>query len=222
MNIYGKYLLPRLIDLAMRSKANAAERANVIPRATGVVLEIGIGSGLNLPFYGTTVERLYGVDPSLELWKLADRRLARTPFPVEFLRASAERIPMENMTIDTGVMTWTLCSIPNARQALREMRRVLKPGGRLLFVEHGLASDRGVVAWQNRLDPLWTRVAGGCHLNRKIDDLITDAGFLLSEIDRGYGDGPRPMAYLYRGVARPSGLGQPSGPDAVPEPTRTP
>ena len=128
---------------------------------------------------------------------------------------------MEDMTVETVVMTWTLCSIPGASRALQEMKRVLKPGGRLLFVEHGLAPDRGVVAWQNRLNPLWNRVAGGCHLNRKIDDLINDAGFLLTQIDRGYGGGPKPMAYLYRGLARPSHLPQPSGPGAAPEPTRT-
>ena len=221
MSVYGKYVLPRLIDLAMRSKADAAEREKLIPLASGVILEVGIGSGLNLPFYGPRVERLYGLDPSLELWTLARSRVASAPFPVEFLRASAEGIPMEDVTVDTVVMTWTLCSIPGARQALQEMKRVLKPGGRLLFVEHGLAPDRGVVAWQNRLNPLWNRVAGGCHLNRNIDDLITDAGFLLTQIDRGYGGGPKPMAYLYRGLARPSHLPQPSGPGAAPEPTRT-
>lgn len=221
MSVYGTYVLPRLIDLAMRSKADAAEREKLIPLASGVVLEVGIGSGLNLPFYGPRVERLHGLDPSLELWTLARRRLARAAFPVQFLRASAEGIPMEDMTVDTVVMTWTLCSIPGASRALQEMKRVLKPGGRLLFVEHGLAPDRGVVAWQNRLNPLWNRVAGGCHLNRKIDDFINDAGFLLTQIDRGYGGGPKPMAYLYRGLARPSHLPRPSGPGAAPEPTRT-
>ena len=205
MNVYEKYLLPRLIDLAMRSKADAAERARLIPRAFGVVLEVGIGSGLNLPFYGNTVERLYGVDPSLELWKLARSRAASAPAPVVFLRASAERIPMEDSTIDTVVMTWTLCSIPGPRQALQEMKRVLKPEGRLIFVEHGLAPDRTVINWQDRLNPLWRKVAGGCHLNRRIEDLIVDAGFRLTEIERGYGGGPKPMAYLYRGVARPAG-----------------
>ena len=204
MNIYEKYLLPRLIDLAMRSKADTAERAKLVPCASGVVLEVGIGSGLNLPFYGPRVERLYGLDPSIELWKLAQRRLARAPFPVEVLRASAERIPIEDMAVDTVVMTWTLCSIPVARQALQEMKRVLKPGGRLLFVEHGLASDRAVAAWQDRLNPLWRKVAGGCNLNRRIEDLIVGAGFRLTEIERGYGGGPKPMAYLYRGVARPA------------------
>ncbi len=205
MNVYEKYLLPRLIDLAMRSKADAAEREKLIPHAAGVVLEVGIGSGLNLPFYGPAVECLYGVDPSLELWKLARRRLARVSVPVEFLGASAEGIPIEDMTVDTVVMTWTLCSIPGAKRALQEMKRVLKPGGRLLFVEHGLAPDRAVAAWQDRLNPLWRKVAGGCNLNRRIEDLIVGAGFRLTEIHRGYGGGPKPMAYLYRGVARPAG-----------------
>ncbi len=109
------------------------------------------------------------------------------------------------MAVDTVVMTWTLCSIPGARQALQEMKRVLKPGGRLLFVEHGLASDRAVAAWQDRLNPVWRKVAGGCNLNRRIEDLIVGGGFRLTEIERGYGGGPKPMAYLYRGVARPAG-----------------
>lgn len=205
MNVYETYLLPRLMDLAMRSKADTAERRKLIPHASGVVLEVGIGSGLNLPFYGPAVERLYGVDPSLALWKLARKRLARAPFPVEFLRSSAEGIPMEDMTVDALVMTWPLCSIPAARRALQEMKRVLRPGGRLLFVEHGLAPDRAVAAWQDRLNPLWRKLAGGCNLNRRIEDLIADAGFRLSDLERGYGGGPKPMAYLYRGVARPAG-----------------
>lgn len=205
MKVYEKYLLPRLIDFAMRRKAEAAEREKLLPHASGVVVEIGIGSGLNLPFYGSRVERLHGVDPSLELWKLARSRAASAPFPVEFLRASAEDIPIEDMTVDTVVMTWTLCSIPSAGQALREMKRVLKPSGRLLFVEHGRAPDRGVAAWQDRLNPLWRKVAGGCNLNRPIEDLVVGAGFELTAIERGYGSGPKPMAYLYRGVARIAG-----------------
>lgn len=210
MSVYARYVLPRLIDLAMRSKADAAERAKLIPLASGVVLEVGIGSGLNLPFYGPRVERLYGLDPSRELWTLARRRLQEVRFPVEFLLASGEGIPLEDTAVDTVVTTWTLCSIPDAGRALREIRRVLRPEGCLIFVEHGLAPDRGVEAWQARLNPLWRRVAGGCNLNRRIDALIADAGLLLAEIERGYGGGPKPMAYLYRGMARRAAAGQPT------------
>ena len=203
MNLYERYILPRLIDLAMRNKSTQAERARAIPRAAGTVLEVGIGSGLNLPFYGSAVERLYGVDPRRELWTLARKRIERVSFPVEFIQASAERIPMGDGRIDTVVMTWTLCSIPDAGRALLEMKRALKPEGQLLFIEHGLAPDPRIVAWQNRLNPVWRRIAGGCNPTRKIDGLILDEGFQFTESEHGYGTGPRPMSYLYRGLARP-------------------
>jgi ubiquinone/menaquinone biosynthesis C-methylase UbiE len=202
MNLYERYLLPRLTDLAMRSKVVAAERARVIPRAVGIVLEIGIGSGLNLPFYGAGVERLYGVDPRRESWALARDRIARVSFPVQFVQASAEHLPLADGAIDTVVTTWTLCSIPEPRRALLEMRRALRREGRLLFVEHGLAPDPRVVGWQDRLTPVWRRIAGGCHLNRRIEGLILEAGFEFTEHEQGYRAGPRPMTYHYRGVAR--------------------
>ena len=201
--IYERYVLPRLLDLAMRNEVVAAERARLIPRATGTVLEIGIGSGLNLPFYGRAVERLYAIDPRRQMWALARHRLSRVSFPVEFVEASAERIPMNDQTVDTAVTTWTLCSIPDPRLAVLELARVLRPGGQLLFVEHGLAPDSRVVRWQDRLNPLWKRIAGGCHLNRKIDTLLLDGGFRLAESEPSYGTGWKPMTYLYRGVARP-------------------
>jgi ubiquinone/menaquinone biosynthesis C-methylase UbiE len=217
MRLYERYVLPRLIDLAMRNKAAVAERARLIPIAAGTVLEVGIGSGLNLPFYARAVRQLYGVDPRRELWALARQRVERAPFPVVYLQASAERIPMADGTVDAVVTTWTLCSIPDARRALREMKRVLGPEGRLLFVEHGLAPDPRVAAWQARLNPAWTRIAGGCNLDRKIDSLVRDAGFRLAEIEQAYGPGPRAMAYVYRGVALPdatrgiAGDGPPEG-----------
>lgn len=201
MNLYGKYVLPRLIDLVMRSKADAATRARFVPLASGRVLEVGIGSALNVPFYGPKVESLYAVDPSLELWRLARRRIEAAAFPIEFLAASAERIPREDGTFDCAVTTWTLCTIPNTGRALKEMKRVLKPGGMLIFVEHGWAPDRGVQAWQNRLNPLWKRIAGGCNMQRKIDELVTEAGFRVTQLERAYGSGPRPLAYLYKGLA---------------------
>jgi ubiquinone/menaquinone biosynthesis C-methylase UbiE len=205
VNVYEKYVLPRLIDWAGSKKIATAERRKFIPLASGTVLEVGIGSGLNLPFYGPQVQRLYALDPSRELWKLARQRVREAPFPVEFLAASAEHIPLEDMSVDTVVTTWTLCTIPNPLKALTDMRRVLKPEGRLIFVEHGRSPDPGVLAWQNRLTPVWKRIGGGCHLNRPVDDLIADAGFDITQIERGYSRGPKPMTYLYKGLARRAG-----------------
>jgi ubiquinone/menaquinone biosynthesis C-methylase UbiE len=202
VNVYEKYLLPRLIHWGMRSKVATAERRRVIPLASGTVLEVEVGSGLNLPFYGPKVQRLYALDPSRELWKMARERVREVSFPVDFLAASAERIPLEDVSVDSVVSTWTLCTIPDPLQALPEMRRVLKPEGQLIFVEHGRAPDPGVRAWQHRLTPVWKRVAGGCHLNRPIDALIADAGFDITRIERGYRPGPKPMAYLYKGLAQ--------------------
>jgi ubiquinone/menaquinone biosynthesis C-methylase UbiE len=203
VNLYERYVLPRLMDLAMRNKVVEAERARLIPRATGSVLEIGIGSGLNLPFYSRAVERLYAIDPRREMWALARHRLSRVSFPVDFVEASAERIPMNDRTVDTVVTTWTLCSIPDPRLAVLEIARVLRPGGQILFVEHGRAPDPRVVTWQDRLNPLWKRIAGGCNLNRKIDTLLLEGGFSLAESAPSYVTGLKLMTYLYRGVARP-------------------
>ena len=202
MNIYEKYVLPKLIHLAMRNRVATAERAKFVPLASGTVLEVGVGSGLNVPFYGPKVRELFALDPSLELWKMARSRVTNAPFPVEFLASSAESIPLGDMTIDTVVTTWTLCTIRNPAEALTEMRRVLKPEGQLIFVEHGRSPDRGVLAWQDRLNPMWKRVAGGCCLNRKIDDLIVAAGFCVTQIERAYSRGPKPLSYLYKGLAQ--------------------
>jgi ubiquinone/menaquinone biosynthesis C-methylase UbiE len=203
MGLYAKYLLPRIIDLAMKNKETAKVRAALIPQARGDVLEIGIGSGLNLPFYSPEVRHVFGVDPSLELQKMAQKRLG--PIRVEFLAQSAEEpLPLSDSSIDTVVMAWTLCSIPDASKALQQMRRVLKAEGRLIFVEHGRAPDRKVAAWQDRLTPVWKHATGGCHLNRKVDDLIAGAGFQITELATSYLPGPRPMTYTYQGQARPA------------------
>ena len=207
MGFYAKYVLPTLTDLAMRNAATRTERARFVPQATGVVLEIGVGSGLNIPIYGSGVRKLYGLDPSAELLRMARPRAERAPFPVELLEHSAEAIPLGDASVNTLVTTWTLCTVPDALAALREMRRVLRPDRQLIFIEHGRSTDPEVVRWQDRLTPLWRKVTGGCHLNRPIDELLAQGGFQVSEMERGYGAGPRIGAYLYRGIARPVGRG---------------
>jgi ubiquinone/menaquinone biosynthesis C-methylase UbiE len=204
MGFYAQYVLPRLIDVAMKNKETARLRADWIPHASGEVLEIGIGSGLNLPYYSADVHRVYGVDPSVELQRMARKRVAAGRLAVEFLSQSAEEpLPLPNESVDTVVVTWTICSIPNASQALQQMKRVLKPSGRLIFLEHGRSPDNGVVAWQDRLTPMWKRFTGGCHLNRKVDELIAAAGFQITKLKTCYLPGPRPMTYTYQGFARP-------------------
>jgi ubiquinone/menaquinone biosynthesis C-methylase UbiE len=209
MGFYSKYLLPRIIDFSMGRKEIARVRAESIPQARGEVLEVGIGSGLNLPFYSRKVSHVFGVEPSRELRQMAERRAANAPMKVKFLLQSAEEhLPLADGAIDTVVITWTLCSIPDAEQALREMKRVLKPDGRLLFVEHGRAPDHSVARWQDRLTPAWKSIAGGCHLNRKMDDLITAAGFRIADLKTWYLPGPKPMTFTYQGTAEhdmPSG-----------------
>lgn len=204
MGIYERWLLPRLVDLVMRNEEATRFRLRTIPAARGRVLEIGSGSGLNLPFYGAAVTRLYALDPSRPLLDMAGRKRPPAGFPVIFLERSAEEIPLESHSIDTVVTTWTLCTLPDPEKALHETRRVLKPQGTLLFAEHGLAPDPGVDRWQRRINPLWLRVAGGCNLDRRIDHLIREAGFEILELENEYAKGPRPFSYTYRGRARPA------------------
>ena len=206
MGVYAKYVLPRIIDVAMRNEETTRLRAAWIPHARGEVLEVGIGSGLNLPFYSSDVHRVYGVEPSVELQRMARKRAMAGPIEVEFLSQSAEeQLPLANASVDTVVITWTLCSIPNAPMALQQIKRVLKASGALIFLEHGRAPDPGIAVWQDRIMPVWKRVAGGCHLNRKIDDLITAAGFRITELKTSYLPGPRPMTYTYQGMAETIG-----------------
>jgi ubiquinone/menaquinone biosynthesis C-methylase UbiE len=203
MGFYEEWILPALIDLSMRNKRLRPYRQRVAGAAEGRVLEVGIGSGLNLPFYAGQVRDVVGLDPSPRLLARAQGTSHGMQLPVRLLEGSAERIPLADRSMDTIVMTWTGCSIPEIGTALRDMRRVLKIGGRLLFVEHGRAPDPGVARWQDRLDPLWIRFSGGCHLNRKIDDLLADAGFRIDRLETGYIAGPRIMTFLYEGAARP-------------------
>jgi ubiquinone/menaquinone biosynthesis C-methylase UbiE len=202
MSFYQRHVLPRLLHMAMRQEALLPFRRRVVSAAEGRVLEVGIGSGLNLPLYGPAVRTVIGLDPSEELLRMARERAAATPIPVELLEASARAVPLDAASIATVVTTWTLCTIPDANRALGELRRVLKPGGALLFVEHGRAPEPGVALWQERLDPLWRRIAGGCHLNRKIDDLISSSGFRVDTLANARLPGPRTHTFLYEGRAR--------------------
>jgi len=203
MGLYQDQIIPLLINLTMRRRDLAAYRSRVVPSADGRVLEIGIGSGLNLPFYSPNVKDLIGLDPSPKLLSMVRRNLRPdTPSP-ELIEGSAEAIPLENDSVDTVVTTWTLCTIPDAGRALREMHRVLRPTGRLLFIEHGLATEPNVRWWQDHLTPVWKRIGGGCHLNRAIQSLIEDAGFQFDRFETGYMRGPKPLAFMYEGAARP-------------------
>ncbi|SEE17313.1 Methyltransferase domain-containing protein [Rhizobiales bacterium GAS191] len=202
MGFYSDIILPRLCHLSMRNRRFLPYRQRVIGAAEGRVLEIGIGSGLNLPFYGAPAREVLGLEPAPQLIAMARRRAEASAVPVTLVEGSAEAIPLDAKSIDTVVTTWTLCTIPQAANALAEMRRVLKPSGRLLFVEHGLASDLGVRNWQNRLTPAWKFISGGCHLNRPIQTMIESAGFRCDRLETGYMPGPKPMAFIYEGSAR--------------------
>ena len=203
MGFYQSRIVPHLVHLAMRQATLVPYRRRVIAGATGRVLEIGFGSGLNLQFYGSGVSEVVGLEPSAKLLSMARRSVASTSRNAELLEASAEAIPLDDHSVDTVVTTWTLCTIPDVTRALKETRRVLKTDGRLLFVEHGRSPDAGVRRWQDRLNPLWRPIAGGCHLNRPIADVITQSGFRIDDLTTGYGQGPKPMAFMYEGVARP-------------------
>jgi ubiquinone/menaquinone biosynthesis C-methylase UbiE len=202
VGFYERRILPRLIDFGMRQKQLGRLREELIGRARGQVLEIGIGSGRNLPFYPRDLDALLGLDPSRELLQMARAHATWVHFPVELSEGRAEAIPLDDRAVDHVVMTWTLCSIADPIQALHEVRRVLRPGGSLLFIEHGQAPDLRLQHWQDRLTPIWRRIAGGCHLNRPIDRLIEAAGLRLAELETGHlVKGPRVATYHYRGRA---------------------
>ena len=202
MGLYGKYVLPRVVHLACSARPNMRQREKLVPLASGRVLEVGMGSGLNLPFYDARrVTKVWGLEPSPEMSKMASAAVEAVAFDVEFVSAGGEQIPLDSESFDTVLMTFTLCTIPDAERALREIARVLKRGGQLLFCEHGAAPDAGVRRWQNRINPLWRRLAGGCHLNRDIPGLIRRGGFEITRMDTIYIPGWRPASFNYWGAA---------------------
>jgi ubiquinone/menaquinone biosynthesis C-methylase UbiE len=202
MSLYSRFVLPTLVDFACSAKPTMRQREKVIPMAQGRVLEIGIGSGLNLPYYRPErVSRLWGLDPCPTMRKRAERAARSAPIEVELLDLRDGEIPLERDCVDTVVITYTLCTIPETRPALVEMNRVLGPGGRLIFCEHGRAPDESVRRWQNRLNPIWNRMGGGCHLNRPIPRLIEEGGFRIQEMQASYIPGWRPASFNYWGVA---------------------
>ena len=203
MSFYRNHVVPHLVNLAMRNRDLVPYRQRVLAKAHGRVLEIGIGSGMNLTFYPPTTIEILGLEPVPRLIAMARHAAKRSSLRVKFMEASAEAIPLDNHSVDSVVMTWTLCSIPAAQQSLEEMRRVLKPGGQLLFVEHGESPEQNIRKWQDRLNPVWKRIAGGCNLNRPIPGLIESAGFQIPQLASGYMKGPKLMTFMYEGCARP-------------------
>jgi ubiquinone/menaquinone biosynthesis C-methylase UbiE len=200
-SLYRDFVVPALVDWSMRSKRLTPFRSRVVSAAEGRVLEMGIGSGLNLPFYTARARQIFGLDPSPPLLARARNRVLTTQPLVQFLVGSAEQIPLDACSVDTVVMTWVGCSIADISRGLDEIRRVLRPGGHLLFVEHGRAPQQKIARWQDRLDPLWVRVAGGCHINRSPDVLIRQAGLRMERLETGYIPGPKITTFLYEGLA---------------------
>lgn len=203
MGLYRRFVLPKLINSACAMPPMMALRQRYVPLARGRVLEIGIGSGLNLKFYGDDVDAVTGLDPANELTDIAHERAQALGAVVNLLRVSGESIPADAASFDSIVCTWTLCTIPNVYRALAEMRRVLKRDGALIFIEHGMSPEPNVARVQRALEPLWKPIGGGCHLARRPDALLTAAGFSLDTLEQGYQPGPRFAAYMYHGVATP-------------------
>jgi len=203
MGIYEKHVLPKVVHFVCGQKPATKQREKVVPLAEGRVLEIGIGSGLNIPFYDPDkVQHLWGLDPSAEMWAIAQKNAIEHHIDAEFVQSGAESIPLNDNSADTVMMTYTMCTIPNVHAALDEIRRVLKLGGKLIFCEHGKAPDKSVQRWQDRVNPLWRKVGGGCNINRPIPSLMEQSGFKSSDMQTMYLPGWKPASFNYWGTAR--------------------
>jgi ubiquinone/menaquinone biosynthesis C-methylase UbiE len=205
MGFYEDQVLPRFVDLALSGKEFDRLRARAASELEGETLEVGFGSGRNLPHYPATVTRVRAVDPAAMGRKLAAKRVAASPVPVEYVGLDGETLPLDDASVDHVLTTWTLCTIPDVARALGEIRRVLRPGGALHFLEHGRSPNPKVARWQDRLTPIQRRVFGGCHLNRPIDGLLTDSGLEITRLDNYYVRGPKPFGYMFEGVATKQG-----------------
>jgi len=204
VGFYGDQILPRFTNQILSGREHKEIRSRVVGGLYGEVLEVGFGSGLNVPHYPSGVDRVLAVDPATVGRRLAAERVSASPVPVEYIGLDGQLLPLEAATIDHVLTTWTMCTIPNIASALGEIHRVLRPGGELHFAEHGLSPDPKVAKWQDRLTPFQRWWAGGCHLNRPIDRLIEEAGFAVTRMDNFYMKGPRPMGYMFEGLATKS------------------
>ena len=202
MGFYENYCLPHMLNIICGLKEIQEQRKKVVPQAEGIVLEVGMGSALNIPFYNKEkIDFVWGLEPSEGMRKIAKPNINKAPFEIRWLDLPSEEIPLDDHSVDTVVLTYTLCTIPDWQQALQQMRRVLKPEGKLLFCEHGQAPDAQVQKWQNKINPVWKKIAGGCNLNRPIPDCLQKGGFKIQEIDTKYLPGPKFAGFNYWGIA---------------------
>ena len=200
---YEKYLLPKLLDTCCSTKPINYQRKKIVPHAEGTILEIGIGSGLNIPFYEKSkVNTIYGLDPSSELCEMAKKTAIKSELDIDFLINGAEEIKLISNSVDTVLLTYTLCTIPNPFDALREIKRVMKPDGKIFFCEHGIAPDKTIIKWQNRINPLWGKLFGGCNINRDIPNILLEGGFKINNLEQMYlPSTPKIVGYNYWGNA---------------------
>jgi len=206
MNIWEEYFVPPFINLACGAKPIRYQRQKVVPKAKGEVLEVGFGSGLNLPYYDADkVSRIFALEPSAGMRKRAAKLVEECDIPIEFLDLPGEQIPLEDKSVDTVLITYTMCTIPDVMKALEGIKRVIKPGGEMIFTEHGLAPDADVRKWQERIEPFWKPFAGGCHLTRSVPDMLNVAGFEIIEMETMYlPSTPKPLGFNYWGTAKPA------------------
>ncbi len=204
MSFYDNNVLPHVINLVCGSTPILRQREKIVPQAEGRVLEVGMGSGINIPYYDTNkVEKVWGLEPSTGMRKKAQKRVDAAPFDLEWLDLPGEEIPLDDNSVDTIVLTYTLCTIPDWKAAVEQMRRVLRPGGKLLFSEHGKAPDAAIQVWQDRVNPIWMKLAGGCHLNRDIPVLLQEGGFKIKDLDTLYvPKTPKIAAFTFWGYAQ--------------------